>query len=265
MSRTHISTKYIAPLLCLATISSATANPSSTAIKKNRVEFTQINPGNVIEVAPHEFRLDGESPIETPELEMRFNHLHSLLHLHTQAKVEKYLAGETEPNIIAIDQNNSVSLDQVINYEDYFDLVEMEQTKHHRERAERAIRGEISKDELVGDMLSMMFPVTTEMRVARMPSSVQVINPQFRDAVTSPMVVIGADEYSLSWFRTNIDEITRFNAVVLVTQVNNIIDFQAIQQFAPHLVFQPVAADDLLRSVGVDMYPVLITREGIYQ
>ncbi|PSU31824.1 hypothetical protein C9I99_21080 [Photobacterium lutimaris] len=196
---------------------------------------------------------------------MRFNHLHSLLHLHTQAKVEKYLAGETEPNIIAIDLDNSVALDQVINYEDYFDLVELDETKIHRERAERAIRGEISKDELVDDMLSMMFPVTTEMRVARMPSSVQVINPQYRDAVTSPMVVIGADEYSLGWFRTNIDEISRFNAVVLVTQVDSLIDFQAIQQFAPHLVFQPVAADDLLRSVGVDMYPVLITREGIYQ
>lgn len=147
---------------------------------------------------------------------------------------------------------------------------ELEAENHARnlaaiEMIEKHKRGEADLEEIKKHALFNLFPVKTALKPTRLPSRQISLKKEHLERIHQPFVVIGSDEYSMAWFMQNLPVIRRFGANVLVTQVDNLTDFQAIQKLAPELQFQPVDASSFLSAVGVSLYPIIITNEGAIQ
>jgi len=166
---------------------------------------------------------------------------------------------------IGMDLSNTQLVEDVIDLSEYINIDELEEKKKNKKIAERYINREITKQELENEMLKMVFPVKSKLKPTRMPSARMELSPEAKLAVTTPVVFMGMDEYSLKWFQLNMEELKKFNPPIFITQVDSIVDLQQLKRIAPSFSYIPVQGDQALKTYGVTFYPVLITKQGIFQ
>ncbi|MGY5652818.1 DUF2859 domain-containing protein [Vibrio metschnikovii] len=65
--------------------------------------------------------------------------------------------------------------------------------------------------------------------------------------------------------RCNLDIFRKLGAGVIVSQIDSLVDLEVLQSLAPDLMFQPMDARDFLEVIGVNVYPILISNQGMIQ
>lgn len=172
---------------------------------------------------------------------------------------------ESQTKVIGSNIENTSTLDEVIDLDIYVDRESIEEREANKKIAMRYLNKEVTKEEIETQLEAIVFPVKTDLKPTRMPSGRMELNPSAKRAVTTPMVFMGMDEYSLSWFKMNLEEIKKYSPPIFVTQVDSLVDLQQLKRFAPEMKLIPVRGDEALKLYGVDFYPVMITTEGIFQ
>lgn len=241
---------------------------NATKVTTPTVTTTEINTGNQKEGTPgnnytrhpiSDAQLKAELKAETKRINALFQDSMQNILIDT----DKF--GDPEMVVIARDESNSQHIQSVI------DIESIVTGEHRKRQVEEMVaqarykQGEITKEQLDNQILRSVFPVLTTMKPSRLPSRKIILKKEAANAITRPIAVIGSDKYSLAWFKANLGAIRRLNAAVIVTEVKSLTDFQAINTFAPDLMYQPLDASDFLISVGVHTYPIILTREGAIQ
>ncbi|EKO3619143.1 integrating conjugative element protein [Vibrio metschnikovii] len=167
--------------------------------------------------------------------------------------------------VIAINENNSVAVSDLIAEEDALEAEISQREMQERHQVERFRRGEITEQELERVILSSIFPVKTTLKPTRLPSRHVVIDEAIAQQIHQPFAIIGTDRYSMEWFTSNLDVFRKLGAGVIVTQIDSLVDLEALQSLAPDLMFQPMDARDFLETIGVSVYPILISNQGVIQ
>ena len=80
-----------------------------------------------------------------------------------------------------------------------------------------------------------------------------------------PFVVVGDDEASRAWLRSQEAALRERGAVGLVVNVETVQDLARLRALAPGVPLAPASGDDLAERLGLRHYPVLITATGIEQ
>ncbi|MFC5079584.1 hypothetical protein VTH8203_01350 [Vibrio thalassae] len=191
--------------------------------------------------------------------------LNRVLRSSTMTVLNGYKNGKPDLVVLASNEENSQPVGEVVRVDQLEEAEKRKRQMAELAQLERFKKGVVTKEELERSALRSIFPVTTALKPTRLPSRVIKLSPEQAKHVTRPIAVIGADDYSLQWFRMNIGAIRRHNAAVVVTQVNSLTDFQAIKKYAPDIEMQPVDAGLFLQNVGVSVYPIIVTNQGAIQ
>jgi integrating conjugative element protein (TIGR03765 family) len=191
--------------------------------------------------------------------------LNTLMKSTVDSVMSRSPMGKVTLTVLASNSESSVSLTEAIGEEAEIDAERRKREMEEIQAARMMKNGQLTQEQVDRIAMQAIFPVETTLKPTRLPSRFIGIEPAMKKNITQPIVVIGADPYSLSWFKANIGEIRRLGAGVIVTQVNNLTDFQAIQKYAADLQFQPMDAKEFLQLVGVSTYPIIITNEGAIQ
>ena len=80
-----------------------------------------------------------------------------------------------------------------------------------------------------------------------------------------PFFLIGADTVSLQWLASHRNTLKRLGAVGLLIQAETEADGRQVADVAQGLPITLGSGGDLAVALGIDRYPVLITRDGIRQ
>ncbi len=80
-----------------------------------------------------------------------------------------------------------------------------------------------------------------------------------------PFFLIGSDAVSLQWLMHHRDMLQSLGAVGLLVQADTADDVRRVVAAAQGLSLTLGSGDDLARALGIDRYPILITRDGIRQ
>lgn len=80
-----------------------------------------------------------------------------------------------------------------------------------------------------------------------------------------PFFLIGSDAVSLQWLKHHRDTLQSLGAVGLLVQADTTEDVRRVVAVAQGLPMSLGSGDDLAKALGIDRYPILITREGIRQ
>lgn len=171
----------------------------------------------------------------------------------------------TKPVVIFDNAKETVVISELVP-EDAEDNAEYIAEKTRNDKIVEKFRtGAITPEEYQRQMIDEMFPITSSLKPQRVMVRHQLIKPELAKTISTPVVVIGSDEYSLEWFKANLGEIRRLHAFVLVTQVKNMNDYAMIRDYARDVQMQPSSADGFLKELGLSYYPVLVTQDGAFQ
>ena len=80
-----------------------------------------------------------------------------------------------------------------------------------------------------------------------------------------PFFLIGSDEASLQWLAAHRDTLKSLGAAGMLVQADTEQDVRQVADIALGLSITLSSGSDLARALGVNRYPVLITRDGIMQ
>ena len=80
-----------------------------------------------------------------------------------------------------------------------------------------------------------------------------------------PFFLVGSDEASLRWLTHHRATLQSLGAVGMLVQADTAEEVRNVVAAAQGLPMTLGAGDDLARALGIDRYPILITREGIQQ
>lgn len=80
-----------------------------------------------------------------------------------------------------------------------------------------------------------------------------------------PVFLIGSDQYSRQWLTENRRYLHQIGAVGLLVQADSREDLESIIAISDGMEIMPASGSDIARNLGLEYYPVLITREGILQ
>ncbi|MFV0279039.1 MAG: PFL_4695 family integrating conjugative element protein [Parahaliea sp.] len=80
-----------------------------------------------------------------------------------------------------------------------------------------------------------------------------------------PFFLVGSDEVSLRWLAHHRATLQSLGAVGMLVQAATAEDVRRVVVAAQGLPMTLGAADDLASALGIDRYPILITREGLQQ
>ena len=80
-----------------------------------------------------------------------------------------------------------------------------------------------------------------------------------------PFFLIGSDQASLQWLAAHRDTLKSLGAVGMLVHAETEDDVRQVAEIASGLSITLGSGSDLARALGVDRYPVLITREGMTQ
>ncbi|MBP7640444.1 MAG: integrating conjugative element protein [Thauera sp.] len=80
-----------------------------------------------------------------------------------------------------------------------------------------------------------------------------------------PFVVVGDDEASRAWLRSQAAALRERGAVGLVVNVETVQGLARLRTLVPAVPLAPMSGDDLAERLGLRHYPVLITATGIEQ
>lgn len=173
--------------------------------------------------------------------------------------------GQPNMTVLARDDARSVPLAEVLPVDADWEAEKRKREMEERIQIERFKNGDITREELEQQILRSVFPVRTTLQPTKLPSRTLAIDTRLASKIYEPIAVIGADQYSLAWFKANKDLLTNLRAGIIVTQVENPVDLEAIRTIAPNLHYQPLDATEFLQTVGVSVYPILITSQGALQ
>ncbi len=80
-----------------------------------------------------------------------------------------------------------------------------------------------------------------------------------------PFFLVGSDEVSLRWLAHHRNTLQSLGAVGMLVQADTAEDVRSAVAAAQGVPMTLGAGDDLARALGIDRYPILITREGLQQ
>ena len=80
-----------------------------------------------------------------------------------------------------------------------------------------------------------------------------------------PFFLIGSDRVSLEWLATHRDALQSLGAVGMLVQADTEQDVRHVAEISQGLSITIGSGSDVAGALGVDRYPVLITRDGITQ
>lgn len=243
---------------------------SATSINNTKIEKTEIikNGNNASEKKPEDKMYDrGQISDEAlrRQVVQETAKLNVIMREATHAVVSSTKNGEPDMQVIAQDATNTRPLTDVIRVDGDWEAEKRKRELEERMQIERLRKGEIDAEEMKAQTLRSIFPVRTTLKPTRLPSRMVELPPQAASQIMQPMAVIGTDSYSLSWFKQNVDLLEEYDAGIIVTEVASLTDLQALQTYAPTLNFNPVDASTFLNTMGVSVYPILITRDGAFQ
>lgn len=104
------------------------------------------------------------------------------------------------------------------------------------------------------------FPVTSQLT----PGAVQS-RTLSASGLVQPVFMIGYDKLSAQWLSERSSILKQLNALGLVVNVPTAAAMAELQTIAPDLMLQPIPGDDLAKHIGLEHYPVLITKTSIEQ
>lgn len=81
----------------------------------------------------------------------------------------------------------------------------------------------------------------------------------------TPFFLVGYDDTSIHWLKSNRDKLLQLQATGLVINVKTEAELQALRDILPELSLMPAPADTLSERMGINHYPLLLTSDGIYQ
>lgn len=87
---------------------------------------------------------------------------------------------------------------------------------------------------------------------------------QKRDLL-SPFFIIGGDEQSRAWLRKNKDRLIRLQAIGFLVEAQNLEEFERVQEEAGDLFIGRMQSNGMVQGLGVNHYPVLVTKTSIEQ
>ena len=80
-----------------------------------------------------------------------------------------------------------------------------------------------------------------------------------------PFFLIGSDRVSLEWLATHRDTLESLGAVGMLVQADTEQDVRHVAEISQGISITLGSGSDLANALGIDRYPVLITRDGITQ
>ena len=256
--------------------SSAVSVPSTQGVVEtaapSRIRERQVNDLTISNGKKPEEKSSGQydRPVrDDKEIAVEMNQttleLNALLQSTLNAAEQNFKSPDFQLEIIASDFNNSKTLLDTIG-------IDADVEAEYRKRQIQVAKDEVKSGKFAmtpeqqrQSQIDSIFPVITAMKPTRLPSRKIEIESSKAIIVQQPIAVIGADEYSLAWFKMNVEQIKLLNARVVVTQVKNIQDFQAIRNYAPELDFVPTDARLFLSQLKISIYPIIVTPQGAYQ
>ncbi|WP_105903535.1 PFL_4695 family integrating conjugative element protein [Vibrio gangliei] len=140
-------------------------------------------------------------------------------------------------------------------------IKQSQNTEIAMQMAKKVEAGEASKEELIQSMEKMVFPVQTN----SMSLNASAQTERKPTKATQPIAVIGSDTYSINWLNTNINELQRLGAMIVVVEVRDLESFNKVRAGIPsNIKIIPANGYPLTQTFGVTEYPALITSKGIY-
>jgi integrating conjugative element protein (TIGR03765 family) len=83
--------------------------------------------------------------------------------------------------------------------------------------------------------------------------------------IPRPFFLIGSDLRSREWLATHRDRLEQLGAVGMLVQAESVEDLEAMARIAGGLPILPASATDIARALGLEHFPVLVSRRGIEQ
>lgn len=112
----------------------------------------------------------------------------------------------------------------------------------------------------VSRLLPIRSPGLTPGQVTR-----RALNSSHAGLVSRPFFLIGSDSGSIQWLTTHRDRLKALGAVGMLVQAKTVEDLETIARIAKGLPILPASASDIARALGIEHYPILISRRGIEQ
>lgn len=121
----------------------------------------------------------------------------------------------------------------------------------------------LAGDDDAGVLKGLRFPLVSSLQRSVLPmDGARVFEPKW---LTQDIFVIGTDEHSLAWLNFNHAAMQQLGARGIVVAAANEAEFKLAQRVAKPILLAPAISpwlEQRLRRAGVDVYPVLIRRDG---
>jgi len=148
------------------------------------------------------------------------------------------------------------------------ELLDEEQSGHSDNPADSTNQNVLSVSALGSAALSNLLPVRSPgLQVGDLAGT--QLKPEVLSRLAQgnphPFFLIGSDEVSLRWLATHRDTLKSLGAAGMLVQADTEQDVRQVADIALGLSITLSSGSDLARALGVNRYPVLITRDGIMQ
>jgi integrating conjugative element protein (TIGR03765 family) len=117
----------------------------------------------------------------------------------------------------------------------------------------KPLQGPITEAQMLPVISKKLSPGRVESRTANATGLMQ------------PLFLVGADDLSLAWLKQRSAILKEIGAVGMVVNVSDANSLAALRKAADGLELLPACGDDIAGILGIENYPVLITRTGIEQ
>lgn len=110
---------------------------------------------------------------------------------------------------------------------------------------------------------SMLYPLTPSSMSPGMVGNIKFVDQlsnQFR-----PLAIVGTDPLSKKWLKVRKDSLVKLNAPVFVVQANSNSEVIELRKSYPGLTIIPSSSDGMGSQLNLKHYPVLITKQGVWQ
>lgn len=107
-----------------------------------------------------------------------------------------------------------------------------------------------------------IFPLRSTLRSGELTAPTKLAN---KVHYKNPYFIIGNDERSRDWVAENKEYLVKIHAKGLATNIASEGDFKALEAFVAPLVLAALPIDEFAQSLGLRVYPILITNEEIAQ
>lgn len=106
------------------------------------------------------------------------------------------------------------------------------------------------------------FPVRSTLMSGVLAKPIKFTNKML---IKSPYFILSNDERSLDWYAENKDYLVLIKAKGLATNIDSELEFKKLAEVVSPLTLSAIPLNDLALSLGLSVYPILITNEEIAQ